>query len=786
MKARIIIVLLLVFGLFIPLNSSIVVNSTPVTINGVSVPPSSGDWIINTAETLTGQTVMLNGSIYVNSPGSLTITNSELIFRGNALAASNGEFNLTVDGGTLSIEHSTITTDDPGYLTYINATNEATVSFSDSTFEHLGYETAYSTTPSSVNMPAIYLTDSYDVEITRCNLTTDGGLYSAIYLRNISNGEIAGSNIATVSSSIVNDFSGYGIFVTSCNATTISGNNITNSGSKGCALYVKDSPYTSMSGNILWSNNTYATLYLYGNGSYGSFINNVATNHKNRVIWLQSSLPKNSSHFTVKGNVLSTLGVDSTIVVGSRHDYLAIQNNTIHTESNTNNVIYISSTDNVSVLANIITGGKSGIYLTNSDSSLISDNRLEDTADAAILLTSLTTSTVSSNVIREVNPASSSANGISATDCLDITASGNRIDFTGGDGISFQNTNESLITGNMITNAGDDGIEVMKGVDNTISDNTVTRSNDAAFYTDLSSYLTINNNTFYSNYGNGIYVYYLANHHLDIKGNTIVDNNYGIYLTTPSHNCTVTENYIAENHYGAAIWGKDHVFYNNSFLFNFYGVYMQSNAEGNLLYYNDFIDNTVQAKDDSPYGANEWSRHVLAPESFIGNFWSDYDGVDVVAPSGVGDTPYNITGNNADLYPLMESITDLPPPVITSPSDVTILFNTTGNVIIWKATTILRPQTYTITVNGTEVYSGIWDGSPIIYSLDSLVDNATVYAVTITVYDSLGQATSDTVIVTVEEISGKELPIDLFSAGVGLLGGIVIMAVVMVILRRRG
>ncbi|MHA1451163.1 MAG: NosD domain-containing protein, partial [Candidatus Hodarchaeales archaeon] len=215
------------------------------------------------------------------------------------------------------------------------------------------------------------------------------------------------------------------------------------------------------------------------------------------------------------------------------------------------------------------------------------------------------------------------------------------------------------------------------------------------------------------------------------------------------------------------------------------------NAEGNLFYYNDFIDNFIQAMDKSPYGNNEWSRHVMAPESYIGNFWSDYDGVDVVAPSGVGDTPYNLTGtaNVADLYPLMNPITVLPPPVLSSPADITILANTNGTVLVWEASTAVSPATMTISIDGVEVYSGVWDSAVITYSLDALaLGNATSYSVTLIVYDSLGQSTSDTVIVKVEKSSsaaGSGLPIDPVSAGAGLVAGLAIFGAGSFIMGRR-
>jgi len=70
-------------------------------------------------------------------------------------------------------------------------------------------------------------------------------------------------------------------------------------------------------------------------------------------------------------------------------------------------------------------------------------------------------------------------------------------------------------------------------------------------------------------------------------------------------------------------------------------------ANGNLIYGNDFIHNVIQAQTTSSRD-NKWD---IGPQ-FGGNFWSDYNGTDFNG-DGIGDTPYVIDEYNIDRYPLM-------------------------------------------------------------------------------------------------------------------------------------
>ncbi|MBS3778386.1 MAG: hypothetical protein KGY50_03730, partial [Candidatus Thermoplasmatota archaeon] len=76
------------------------------------------------------------------------------------------------------------------------------------------------------------------------------------------------------------------------------------------------------------------------------------------------------------------------------------------------------------------------------------------------------------------------------------------------------------------------------------------------------------------------------------------------------------------------------------------GINLGSSCENNVIYHNSLIDNNESAFDG---GLNNWSNSSLE----MGNYWSDYTGVDTDG-DGIGDSPYNISGGtNQDMYPLM-------------------------------------------------------------------------------------------------------------------------------------
>lgn len=109
---------------------------------------------------------------------------------------------------------------------------------------------------------------------------------------------------------------------------------------------------------------------------------------------------------------------------------------------------------------------------------------------------------------------------------------------------------------------------------------------------------------------------------------------------------------------GILLGGSNNSIYENNIENNTYGVTISWGAN-NTIYHNNFIDNNQQIYSPlTPVYANIWDDGYPSG----GNYWSDYDGVDlhggpyqnVTGSDGIGDIPYVVAANNTDRYPLMK------------------------------------------------------------------------------------------------------------------------------------
>jgi len=142
---------------------------------------------------------------------------------------------------------------------------------------------------------------------------------------------------------------------------------------------------------------------------------------------------------------------------------------------------------------------------------------------------------------------------------------------------------------------------------------------------------------------------------------------------------------------GIDLDGEKNVLVGNTIMKARNGLFASGN--NNLIYKNKFIENQFQATDS---GNDEWDRNG------IGNYWSDYRGVDANR-DGIGDTPYQIPPNGVDHYPLMSASVGL-----------TVQVNPQGS---GKATIVPNKSSYSygenvrLTANPSNGYTfSLWSG----------------------------------------------------------------------------
>ena len=188
------------------------------------------------------------------------------------------------------------------------------------------------------------------------------------------------------------------------------------------------------------------------------------------------------------------------------------------------------------------------------------------------------------------------------------------------------------------------------------------------FNVSMPSYNNAIKDCFIYNNDYGIMLFYSHNNTItNISNHTkIFSNNYdGIYLYFSSN--TIINNSVIYNN------GRNGILLNYSFnnnistnriKFNLYGITL--NFSNDNLVYNNFFENTINAKDN---GYNIWNvskkagPNILGDPWIAGNYWHDYTGNDING-DGIGDTelPYNCShrilhgGDWAPLVPLEEHI----------------------------------------------------------------------------------------------------------------------------------
>jgi parallel beta-helix repeat protein len=139
--------------------------------------------------------------------------------------------------------------------------------------------------------------------------------------------------------------------------------------------------------------------------------------------------------------------------------------------------------------------------------------------------------------------------------------------------------------------------------------------------------------------------------------NNITNNQFGVYSYL-SQNIAIRGNTISNNgEIGISIFDSGQIeIYGNTLLENNVAVRF-TNCQHSSVFGNSFIDNVNQTSVDPESNSGlvfGWSTIEWVSEG-VGNFWSDYVGVDA-NHDGIGDKPYVIDDRNTDYFPVMTSL----------------------------------------------------------------------------------------------------------------------------------
>jgi parallel beta-helix repeat protein len=235
-------------------------------------------------------------------------------------------------------------------------------------------------------------------------------------------------------------------------------------------------------------------------------------------------------------------------------------------------------------------------------------------------------------------------------------------------GIMINSSSNNIITGNDISSNGLENVwmsayELAYPSDfNVISGNNITRSNGNGIELDyFCSNNTIFGNNVSANIGAGIYLVSGADGNT-INGNTVSsDLVNGIYLFDHSENNIISENNITNDYwYGIKLdYGSNgNIFAENNFATSNYAAFGFQGSSDNRIYHNNFapgvyINNAQVRSDDS--SSNIWDNGSDSG----GNYWSDYviqyPYATEIDNSSIWNTPYAVSANEIDHYPLMQT-----------------------------------------------------------------------------------------------------------------------------------
>jgi len=250
--------------------------------------------------------------------------------------------------------------------------------------------------------------------------------------------------------------------------------------------------------------------------------------------------------------------------------------------------IFVKSADSTTIIDNLIEDVLFGIYIDDSDYTLIKDTSIIGLEDRQF---------------------SRRGNGIHLFKTDNNIIDGVSIKET-RDGIYFDFCNNTTVTNSTISDVRY-GLHYMSSNRNTFSNNHFSHSVSGAAIM-FSQDIQLNNNVFENNTG---------------------PRNYGLFFQLVQ-DCVVENNLFFQNSTGVYSDLSYRIVYrNNTVIQNDVGMLILGSNWDNEFYENSFIDNLQQVSVNEIRVKDSWYKDDR------GNYWSDYSGIDM-NKDGIGDTAY--------------------------------------------------------------------------------------------------------------------------------------------------
>ena len=383
-------------------------------------------------------------------------------------------------------------------------------------------------------------------------------------------------------------------------------------------IHIDNNWTAAKSAGICTGNGTFSQPYLIENlvidgGSTGS------------CIWIENT----DAYFEIKNCTLRNSGDidDAGIKLSDATNAKLIENNI----TSNHNGIYLINSEYSIITGNDVKNNKIGIFFLYSDANIITNNNITNNLEWGIkLYDDCDNNEISDNIINFNNRSGILLAEFCYFNNISINAVNNNLEM----GILLNQSDYNDISANIVYNNLEDGVYLIQSYNNKILENNITY-NEKGINMREGDDNSIFNNSIISNM-NGIYLFN-ANQ-TEIIGNIADSNNYsGIYLSS-CLNCEIYGNTLNNSNYGVYINDSfDNTLYLNNFLNN------------NQHLYSVISSNIWNSSDQMVYIYNH-NEYI----NFLGNFWDIYTGNDA-NNDGIGDTLFTIAGVN-DKYPLIDLI----------------------------------------------------------------------------------------------------------------------------------